>query len=274
MPELPEVETIKQGMVKKIKGKKIGKVDIRNEKNIKIPSPQEFKKQVEGKSIQDIERKGKYLLLSLNSHKLLIFHLKLTGRLLFFPPQTQEPDYVRIVFNFFDTSKLFFCDIRGFAEAYLLSPDELDKIAAIKNMGPDPLCPDFTLAKFKQRLKGRKGKIKPVLMDQKVLAGIGNIYSQEAVHKAGIHPERDTSRLTSHEIEAIYRALLEVLKEAIEYKGSSVDAYLDLNGEKGDYVPRLKVYGREGENCYRCKSIIKRKKISGRGTYFCDNCQK
>jgi len=169
---------------------------------------------------------------------------------------------------------LFFCDSRRLAEVYLLLPNELGKIPAINKMGPDPLSPDFTPEKFKERLKARRGKIKPVLMDQKVLAGVGNIYSQEAIHRAGIHPEKDTFRLTDDEIEAIYRALVEILKEAIEHKGSSVDAYLDLNGEKGSYVPQLKVYGREGENCYRCKAIIKRKKIAGRGTYFCDNCQK
>jgi len=274
MPELPEIETIRQDMIKKVKGKKIVNVDLRNPKNIKIPSSVEFKREIEGKVIQDIKRKGKYLILILDSRDLLIFHLKLTGRLLFFPPEKKEPDYTRIVFIFSDNTRLFFADIRGFADVYLLPPEKIDTIPAIKNMGPEPLSSEFTLEKFKKILKGKKGKIKPLLMDQTVIAGVGNIYSQESLYRAGIHPERSVSRLKDEEIEAIYRSLVEVLKEAIRYRGSSVDAYLDLNGKEGDYVPRLKVYGREGENCLRCGSPIKKKKIGGRGTYFCERCQK
>jgi len=275
MPELPEVETIRQDMIKKVKGKKIREVEIKNEKNIKIPSPEEFKEELEGKTIRDVERKGKYLIVHLNFNQFLIFHLKLTGRLLYFPPEKkEEPDYTRIIFTFPDKSKLFFADIRGFGEIYLVSKDELDRIPAIKNMGPEPLSPEFTPEKLKEILKGKKGKIKPTLMNQTVLAGIGNIYSQEALHRAGIHPERNVSRLTEKEIEAIYKALVEVLEEAIRNRGSSVDAYLDLQGREGGHVPYLRVYGREGENCPRCGSVIKKKKISGRGTYFCNGCQK
>lgn len=274
MPELPEVETIKQDMLKKIKAKKIHMVDLINEQTIKIPLPQNFKKEVEGQTIQNIERKGKYLLVSLDSEKLLIFHLKLTGKLLFAVAGEKTPDYVRIVFNFSDESKLFFCDVRKLAEVYLLPHTELNRIKAIENMGPDPLSPDFTLEKFKERLVRRKGNIKSVLMDQEVLAGIGNIYSQEALYIAGIHPERKTPCLSIHEIEAIYRALLDVLQEAVECRGSSVNTYLDLHGNKGEYGHRLKVYGRKSEHCYQCSALIERKKISGRGTYFCNNCQK
>ncbi len=274
MPELPEVETIKQGMVKKIRGKKIKRVEIRNEKNIKILCAKEFKERVEGKVIQDIKRRGKYLILILNFHKLLIFHLRLTGKLLFVPLEKQEPDYVRIVFIFSDNTKLFFTSMRGFANVYLLSDDELNSIPAIKNMGPEPLSPEFTSTEFKERLNKRKGKIKPLLMDQTFIAGIGNIYAQEALYNVNIHPERIVSQLKNKETEALYHSLIKVLKEAIQQKGSSVDAYLDLNGEKGNYVPYLKVYGRKGQPCFRCGFSIKKKKIGGRGTYFCNNCQK
>lgn len=274
MPELPEVETIRQDMIKKVKGKKIAKVEIRNGKNIKIISPQEFERRLEGKIIKDIKRRGKYLILPLDPPDFLIFHLKLTGRLLFSPAGAKEPDYVRIVFTFTDNTRLFFADIRGFADIYLLTQNEMETVPIIKNLGPEPLSPEFTLDKFKQRLKDKKGKIKPLLMNQNVIAGIGNIYSQESLHRAGVHPERNVSKLTDREIEAIYRSLLEVLQEAIKYRGSSVDAYLDLDGKEGKYVPHLRVYGREGKSCLRCGSPIKKKKIAGRGTYFCSKCQK
>jgi len=274
MPELPEVETIKQGMIKKVKGKRIEKIEIKNGKNIRILSPPEFQRRVERRVLKDIKRRGKFLILYLDSEDLLIFHLKLTGRLLFAPQREKEPDYVRIVFIFTDKSVLFFTDIRGFADVFLLPQKELESIPAIKNMGPEPLSPDFTVERFKERLRGKRGKIKPLLMDQSVLAGVGNIYSQEALYRAGVHPERDVSRLSEEELEAIYRELIKVLEEALRHRGSSVDAYVDLDGKEGNFVPRLQVYGREGKNCGRCGFPIKKKKIAGRGTYFCSQCQK
>jgi len=275
MPELPEVETIRQDMIKKVKGKKIKKVKVKDGRNIKILSPSEFQKKLVGKTIEDIERRGKFLILHLSSNELLIFHLKLTGRLLFFSKEIEkEPDYTRIIFTFTDESKLFFTDMRVFAEVILIPQDEIESIDAIKNMGPEPLSSDFTCEKFKEILRGKKGKIKPLLMDQTVLAGIGNIYSQEALYRAGIHPERPVSKLSEKEIELLYQALVEVLKEAIKYRGSSVDAYVDLDGKEGEFVPHLRVYGREGQRCFRCNFPIKKKKIGGRGTYFCSQCQK
>lgn len=274
MPELPEVETIRQDMIKKVKGKKIENVEIKNEKNIRIISPEQFKEKLKGRVIEDIQRRGKFLIINLDSDDLLIFHLKLTGRLLFSSVGKEEPKYVRIVFTFTDKSRLFFADIRGFADVFLIPRSDVETIPAIKNMGPEPLSPDFNPDKLKQILGGKRGKIKPLLMDQSVIAGIGNIYSQEALYRAGIHPEREVSKLTEKEIEAIYRSLVDVLKEAIKYRGSSVDAYLDLNGKEGNYVPHLKIYGKEGQACPRCGSSIKKKRVGGRGTYFCSKCQK
>jgi len=267
-------ETIKQDMIKKIKGKSIKKVEIKNEKNIRIVSPLEFKKKLEGKTIKDIQRRGKFLMLYLDSSDVLLFHLKLTGRLIFSSSRDVEPEYSRIAFIFEDGSTLFFADIRGFADIYLVSQDEINQIPAIKNMGPEPLSPEFTVEKFKDILKRKRGKIKPLLMDQNVIAGVGNIYSQEALYRAKIHPEREVSRLNDEELESVYRELLKLLEEAIRYRGSSVDAYVDLNGKEGNFVPHLQVYGREGQTCPRCGSIIRKKKIGGRGTYFCENCQK
>jgi len=147
-------------------------------------------------------------------------------------------------------------------------------VASLQNLGPEPLEKGFTPSKFKKLLKGKRGRIKPLLMDQTFIAGIGNIYSQEALFLAGIHPKRSPSSLVDKEIESLYNNLLSVLQEAISYGGSSVDTYVDLNGKKGDYESYLKVYGREGKNCSRCGAVIERVKMAGRGTYFCPCCQK
>ncbi len=153
-------------------------------------------------------------------------------------------------------------------------PDrEFQKIPTLDNLGPEPLAEDFTVAKFGDLLKGKIGKIKSLLMNQEFMAGIGNIYSQEALFLSQIHPERIPSSLADEEIEKLYENLRQVLKKAISYRGSSVDTYVDLEGKKGSFESQLKVYGREGEPCFKCGTSIKKIKVSGRGTYFCPNCQ-
>ncbi len=273
MPELPEVETIRQGLEERVKGKRIEKVLIKNEKPIKLPSPTEFVKRIEGKVIGEIRRRGKYLILSLDSKDNLVIHLKLTGRLLY-SQKREEPDYTRIIFIFQDQTQLSFTDIRGFGGLWLASDEELGMVASLQNLGPEPLEKDFTVNRFKELLKGKRGRIKPLLMDQTFIAGIGNIYAQEALFLAGIHPKRSPSSLIDKEIESLYNNLLSVLQEAISYGGSSVDAYVDLNGKKGSYESHLRVYGRAGKDCSRCGAVIERVKMAGRGTYFCPHCQK
>ncbi len=273
MPELPEIETIRQGMLKAVKGKKIYKVDVVSDKPIRLLLSSQFIQRLKGRVFRDILRRGKYLIIPIDSTENLIFHLKLTGRLIFSPSGEKIPDYTRIVFNFEDKSRLFFTDIRGFADVYLIFEKEWEKIPSLQNIGPEPLDPDFTLHKFENLLKKRRGKIKPLLMDQSFIAGIGNIYSQEALFRAGIHPEKNSSQLKKEEIERLYKNLSAILREAISYRGSSVNTYVDLQGEKGKFNFHLKVYGREGKSCKRCGNPIVKKKIGGRGTYFCPQCQ-
>jgi len=299
MPELPEVETIREGLEKKVKGKRIEKVLIENEKSIKLPSPAEFVSRIEGKVISEIKRRGKYLILRLASKDneltpspfplpygerikvrgkrkflyYLVIHLKLTGRLIY-SQKGEKPDYTRVIFVFQDQTQLSFTDIRGFGGLWLVSDEEFWMVASLQNLGPEPLEKDFTVNKFKELLSGKRGKIKPLLMNQTFIAGIGNIYSQEALFLTGIHPKRSPSSLIDKEIEGLYNNLLNILKEAISSRGSSIDAYVDLNGKKGDYESHLRVYGRAGKNCPRCGAVIERVKIAGRGTYFCPRCQK
>lgn len=272
MPEMPEVETIKRDLEKKVKGKRVERVIIKNKKFVKMPTPSEFIHRIEGKVFTRVERRGKFLLLGLGSEDSLVIHLKLTGRLIY-SKRGEEVDYSRIVFVFQDNTQLSFTDMRGFGGIWLIQDREFQKIPTLDNLGPEPLAEDFTVAKFRDILKGKRGKIKSLLMDQKFMAGIGNIYSQEALFLSQIHPERIPFSLADEEIEKLHRNLRQILKKAISYRGSSVDAYVDLEGKKGSFESQLKVYGREGKSCFKCGAAIKRIEVSGRGTYFCPNCQ-
>lgn len=274
MPELPEVETIKRGLLERVKGKKVKKVSIKNPKCISFPSPGEFKERIEGRVFREINRKGKYLIIELDSGENLVFHLKLTGRILYSPEEGKEFEYVRVIFAFEEGDELSFTDIRGFGSIWLIPDKEFDKIPGLESLGPEPLEEDFTLESFQKMLKSKRGKIKVLLMDQTFLAGVGNIYAQEALFLAGIHPERPSSSLTSKEVKKLYDSLRFVLTEAIQYRGSSVDAYVDVEGRKGNYEEKLRVYGKEGGLCPSCSTPIRKITISGRGTYFCPRCQK
>lgn len=274
MPELPEVETIREGLEKKVKGKRVSKIIIRSEKAIKAPSsPGEFIRKVEGRSLSEIRRRGKCLILELDSKDSLIIHLKLTGRLIY-SSEGEEFPYARVIFIFSDKTQLNFTDMRGFGGLWLVPNEEFTNFPFLKSLGPEPLENDFTLAKFKELLEGKKSKIKSLLMEQTFIAGIGNIYSQEALFLAGIHPERNASMLIDSEVESLYNNLLAVLREALSYRGSSIDAYVDLNGKKGSYESHLRVYGRQEKNCPRCGVLIRKIKVSGRGTCFCPACQR
>jgi formamidopyrimidine-DNA glycosylase len=272
MPELPEVETIRRDLEKKVKGKKIKEVIIKERKLIKSPSPEKFKKGLEGRKFNAFERRGKFLIISLDSGKKLVIHLKLTGVLIHCPESTPLLNYTRIIFLFSDKTHLRFNDLRKFGELHLVENEK--EVKGIKKLGPEPLGKEFSLSLFQEMLSQKKTKIKPLLMDQKFLAGVGNIYASESLYKAKIHPQRVAFTLTKEEVGKLYKSLQEILKEAIKYRGTSVDSYRDVEGKKGDYAARLKVYGREGKPCYNCGKPIRRIELGGRGTFFCPNCQK
>jgi len=247
---------------------------VKSEKSIKMPpSPAEFIAGIEKRKLSEIRRRGKYLILELDSKDDLIIHLKLTGRLIC-SPEGEELPYLRLLFIFDDNTQLSFTDMRGFGGVWLIPKEDLPTVPFLENLGPEPLENDFTLDKLGELLKGKKGKIKVLLMDQTFIAGIGNIYSQEALFLAGIHPAKNPSTFIDSEIEALHNSLMAVLREAISFGGSSVDAYVKSDGKKGDYESHLKVYGREGESCFVCGTTIEKIKMSGRGTCYCPLCQK
>ncbi len=266
MPELPEAETIKRELKKTVLGKKISAVIINNPKVIKEPKEKDFTSGLKGAIIKNILRKGKLLILELSTKKSLTVHLKMTGQLIY-PGNAKQG---RVSFRFSDGKFLDFNDRRLMGELRLV--DNWRSLKFVKELGPEPF--DMTESQFKKILSGRKTKIKPLIMDQKIISGVGNLYAAEALFKAKISPLRTASSLSEKEKSALFEAIKTVLSNAIKQGGSSVDQYVRLSGRQGGYVKYLKVYDREGEPCFVCGATIKRIAFAGRGTYFCPKCQK
>lgn len=287
MPELPEVETIVSGLKTKITGKKIKQIEIRDNKVI-TTQKQDFLKQVLGKIVKSISRRAKIVVIELAEEKFLLIHLKLTGQLVYQPhhgviiagghPITHigkalPNKFTRAIFIFDDQSKLYFNDVRRFGWIKLVDKVNLEKIKA--DLGIEPLTKGFTLEKFQKILAHKKNTtIKQALMEQKYLAGLGNIYSDEALFVARIKPTRIVKTLSYDEIKKLWQAIPRILKYSIKHRGTSFADYVDVEGEVGNFIKYLKVYGREGEKCYGCSGLVKKIKIGGRGSHFCEKCQR
>ncbi|MFA5128767.1 MAG: bifunctional DNA-formamidopyrimidine glycosylase/DNA-(apurinic or apyrimidinic site) lyase [Patescibacteria group bacterium] len=272
MPELPEVETIRRQLLAKIKGKKIKSVEVRLARMVNVPV-REFRKNIIGASITDLRRRAKILILDLSNSRSIVIHLKMTGQLIYNGKEGIGKPH--IIYTFSDDHELKHYDFRLFGYAKLMETYEVKNFLDKENYGPEILDQKFSVEDFKNLLgKKPNAKIKPLLMDQKFIAGIGNIYAQEACFCAKILPGRKVSTLTASEIKNLYFCLRKILSAAIARGGSSVDSYVNALGEKGSYMPFLKIYGRGGESCISCKGKVKTIKLAGRGTSFCPGCQK
>jgi len=275
MPELPEVETISRQLKKDIVGKKIVGTKINFKKPIGKISVADFKKLTEGSEIKNVGRRAKLVLIHLSNGQTLIVHLKMTGRLLFVENEVSPNKHTHIIFNFSDGGKLFFEDWRKFGYVKIIPTKSLDDFFTCEKYGPEPLDKKFTAKVLKELLaKKSKKKIKPLLMDQAFIAGIGNIYAAEACFCAKISPERPAGMIKAGEVKKLHDCIIKILKLAISKHGSSVEAYVDSEGKKGGFVPFLKVYDRVGEKCFRCGGKIKEIRLGGRSTSFCPKCQK
>ncbi|MFA5128101.1 MAG: bifunctional DNA-formamidopyrimidine glycosylase/DNA-(apurinic or apyrimidinic site) lyase [Patescibacteria group bacterium] len=269
MPELPEVETIKRQLNKEVAGKKITGVEVLAEKTLRTPKAQ-FLKYTVGAKIISVERRAKLLIINLNNGWSILTHLKMTGQYVY---NGEAHQHTRVVFCF-GKLKIMFNDIRRFGYLDLIKTDDLKKFLD-KQYGPEPLEKSFTVMKFTEALAKRPNmKIKQLLLEQKLIAGIGNIYAQEACFMAGVLPTRQSKSLKPTEIKKLFDSVRKVMTEAIKYGGSSAENYINLYGEKGGFVPHLKVYGREGLKCKQCGSVLKFVKLGGRGTVYCETCQK
>jgi len=267
MPELPEVETIRLQLAKEVVTKTIKEVIVRDKRIIKGISSERFSAQVKGKTIKDILRRGKVLIIKLGESLYLIIHLRISGWL---ELSDKEEKSSRIILKLSGGKFLNFCDQRVLGEARLI--DDWHNLPIIKEMGPEPF--EIKKSEFVKLFEGKRTKIKPLLMDQKFIAGIGNLYAQEALFAARINPEQGADKLDKAQLELLFDCLRSILKKAIKSRGSSVDSYRQLDGDQGSYASSLKVYQREKEPCVVCKTPLKRKAIAGRGTCFCPQCQK
>ncbi|MEK7599034.1 MAG: bifunctional DNA-formamidopyrimidine glycosylase/DNA-(apurinic or apyrimidinic site) lyase [Patescibacteria group bacterium] len=273
MPELPEVETIKRDLLKKIIGKKIAAVEIRDKKIAK-PDSRTLIQALSGNQFAAIERIGKLLIFRLKTgERFLLAHLKLTGQLVYCSSEKlQKFNRATIYFN--DQSRLYFNDLRKFG--YFKIADKKTKEEIVKgSFGPDALSEDFNFSYFKnQFIRRKKSRIKTILLNQKIMAGVGNIYADESLFEAGLKPTRKIESLKSAEIKKLFLAVKKILKKAVKLRGTSIRDYVDGKGRQGYFADYLKVYRREGKKCLRCKKgMIKKIRENGRGTRFCDYCQ-
>jgi formamidopyrimidine-DNA glycosylase len=270
MPELPEVETIKRQLNLLAAGKKISRVEILLSKIIKTPLA-EFKKAVTGAKIKEFNRRAKILIIELNNGWSMLLHLKLSGQLIF---DGQKTKHTHVIFYFIDRHHLIFNDMRQFGYIKLIKTNNLEEFLKKEKFGPEPFDKNFTLARFSAILdKKPNAKFKQFLLDQKNIAGIGNIYSDEVLFASGVHPLRRIKDLKPSEIKAVYKNIKKILSEAVKAKGTSADLYIDAYGREGNFLPKLKVYGREGQKCVKCKGGVERIKIGGRSAHFCLKCQ-
>lgn len=272
MPELPEVETVRRGLEKLIQAKKIASLDIHYPKMIKTDLDQ-FQKELPGQEIQSMGRRGKYLLFFLTD-KVLISHLRMEGKYFYYPDQVPERKHAHVLIQFEDGGTLVYEDVRKFGTMELLVPELLDAYFVSKRLGPEPIEQDFDLEIFRGALKKSKKPIKSHLLDQTLVAGLGNIYVDEVLWRAKVHPASPSQSLKRAEATAIHEQTIEVLGQAVEKGGSTIRTYTNAFGEDGTMQDFHQVYDKAGQACSRCGSMIEKIQLGGRGTHFCPKCQR
>jgi len=278
VPELPEVETIRRGLEREVVGKRIKSVDITGLRSIRRhPSKKEFASHLEGTKVKTARRRGKYLLLGLDSGEVLVIHLRMSGQLLRAQPKDPAIKHTHVVLNFTQGGQLRFVDPRTFGEMFVTVPDELtSELPELTELGFDPVDQPVSVTEFARRLLGRPDmKLKALLMEQSFISGIGNIYSDEILWEAGLRGDRTPRQLSNMEIRRLFRAIIEILHEAVKHRGSTLSdqQYVDVLGRAGDYQNLHNVYDRAGQSCNRCRATITKEKFQGRSTFFCPSCQ-
>jgi formamidopyrimidine-DNA glycosylase len=271
MPELPEVETIVRGLKRTVLGKKIKAIKI-------VPSrvlqnnPGYLKQNLTGLKIMSVKRRGKNIILQLSGGNLILIHLGMTGNLIYLkrPAPLKKHDHLNMEFS--DKSQLRYNDPRKFGKFKLVKSTRIENIGDLKSLGPEPL--EITENDFIRLVQTRKGRIKSTLLNQKFIAGIGNIYADEVLFEAKIHPEEKPCNISPNRLKKLHQAIQKILKKAIKSGGSSIDNYLDIEGRQGLFQLQHKVYGKKGRPCLRCGTKIKRIVVSQRSSYFCPECQK
>jgi formamidopyrimidine-DNA glycosylase len=278
--ELPEVEVMRRDLEKDVVGRRVKEAEVRPSKNAmrvirRHPKRKDFTSRLEGHKITKVERQGKYILMGLDGGEVLVAHFGMSGQFVRGNKRLPVAAHTHVVITFTQGGDLRFIDPRTFGELFVSTNDELGKVRELNHIAIDPLDQVFTWPSFQMRLAEKAAKMKPLLMDQKFISGLGNIYSDEVLFGAGLRYDRMSDTLSSQEVRRLYRAIQETLQEAIRYRGTTLvdDAYVDLNGEPGAFQNELKVYGRAGLPCRRCRTPIQTVKIAGRSGFFCPQCQ-
>ncbi|MGT2846292.1 DNA-formamidopyrimidine glycosylase [Streptococcus massiliensis] len=271
MPELPEVETVRRGLECLVVGKKIEAVSLFYPKMI-ISGTKEFQKALPGQEIQAIERRGKYLIFQLTDWS-LISHLRMEGKYLYFSGEPLLDKHSHVRFDFTDKTSLIYQDVRKFGTMELLEKSAVQPYFAARKLGPEPNPADFQLEPFKAALKKSRKILKPHLLDQTLVAGLGNIYVDEVLWRAGLHPKRMAASLSDQEMALLHEQIIAVLQLGIEKGGSTIRTYRNALGEDGTMQNHLKVYGKAGQKCPRCGGELEKIKLAGRGTHLCPTCQ-
>jgi len=278
MPELPEVEVMRRDLEREVVGKKIKSVEVTGTRSVRRHrNRKEFIDVLGGRKIVAVQRRGKYLVMKLDGTDALVVHLGMSGQLLRAKTTREKaPKHTHVVITFTQGGLLRFVDPRTFGEMFVTAYDEIDQqVEELAHLGIDPLETALSWDLFGRMLAERKTKLKPLLMDQKFIAGIGNVYSDEILFEAGLKWERQSDSLSQQEVRRLYRAISETLQGAVKYRGSSLadEGYVDLFGKPGEYQEHHQVYGREGQACVRCRRTIQRARYSNRSTFYCDACQ-
>jgi formamidopyrimidine-DNA glycosylase len=273
MPELPEVETIRRQLAPALEGRRLVWIDVRDPRWCDPAPPAAVSDALNGRLIERLGRRGKYIVVTFEDDVHLVMHLRMTGNLLLVPAEAEEPEHLRVVMDLDDGKRLLFVDVRRFGTGdVLLGSDALAEYFASR-LGVEPLSPDFTADALRALARGRRQPVKAFLLTQERVAGVGNIYADEALFRARIHPERPVGTLKRPQVEALRQAVVETLEAGIDAKGASIDDYRHVDGAQGSFQDRFLVHTREGEPCPRCGTAIRKLRAAGRGTYVCPRCQ-
>jgi len=273
VPELPEVETVRRTLLKLVKGKKINHVKVLWPKLIKMPDDvEQFTLLLTDQSILDIGRRGKFLKFILDDY-VLVSHLRMEGRYGLYKKEEPFDKHTHVFFSFTDGTELRYRDVRKFGTMHLFVKGNEENELPLSQLGVEPFSEEFTVQYLRERLNNTDRKIKVALLDQKIVVGLGNIYVDEALFRAGIHPERPANTLKPKEIKVLHKEIVDTLKEAVEKGGSTVRSYVNSQGEIGMFQLELFVYSKKGEPCRKCGTTIEKTTVGGRGTHYCPKCQ-
>ena len=278
MPELPEIETLRRGLERETVGRRIKSVDVPLAKAVhRNGSRKAFQAHLEGVKIKSVDRRGSLLVFTLDSGELLVIDIGASGRLVRAAPKDEVTKDTQIVVSFTQGGQLRMADAEGTAEAFVVTPDLLfEEVPELAHLGLDPVAAPVSWTAFAQSLVNhRNEKLKPLLMDQSFVVGLGGLYADEILHDAGLRPDREVSTVSTMEIRRLYRSLVEILHEATKHHGTSTEhhPFVDLLGKEGGFQHELQVWGRDGQPCRRCRQTVTKQRSGGRITYWCPSCQ-